>query len=112
LQSYQAISRVFTSSAAEKLISDAARRIAQGLTVMSHYDQALELLRADINRLEPGRGNGSSAYLSLYGMLFCMAAIVAARAYKPASGYPRSGALITISMLPRATVLLVTTTTP
>ncbi|MGH4015923.1 MAG: hypothetical protein ACRDSL_18780 [Pseudonocardiaceae bacterium] len=33
------------------LISDAARRVAQGLMVMSHYDQALELVRADIDRL-------------------------------------------------------------
>jgi transcriptional regulator with XRE-family HTH domain len=66
------------------LISDAARRVVQGLTVTSHYDQALELLRADINRLEPGRGGGSATYLSLYGMLFLMGAVVAARANKPA----------------------------
>ena len=66
------------------LISDAARRVAQGLTVTSHYNQALELLRADINRLEPGRGSGSATYLSLYGMLFLMGAVVAARANKPA----------------------------
>jgi hypothetical protein len=37
---------------------------------MSHYDQALELVRADIERLEPGCGTGSAAYLSLYSMLF------------------------------------------
>jgi transcriptional regulator with XRE-family HTH domain len=66
------------------LISDAARRVAQGLTLTSHNDQALELLRADINRLEPGRGNGSATYLSLYGMLFLMGAVVAAHANKPA----------------------------
>ncbi|MGH4026615.1 MAG: helix-turn-helix domain-containing protein [Pseudonocardiaceae bacterium] len=66
------------------LVSDAARRVAQGLMVMSHYDQALELVRADISRLEPGRGTGSSAYLSLYGMLFLMGAVVAARASKHA----------------------------
>jgi transcriptional regulator with XRE-family HTH domain len=66
------------------LISDAARRVAQGLTVTSHYDQSLELLRADIDRLEPGRGNGSAIYLSLYGMLFLMGAVVAARANKAA----------------------------
>lgn len=62
------------------LISDAARRVAQGLMVMSYHDQALELVRADIDRLEPGRGTGSSTYLSLYGMLFLMGAVVAARA--------------------------------
>lgn len=62
------------------LISDAARRVAQGLMVMNHHDQALELVRADIDRLEPGRGTGSSTYLSLYGMLFLMGAVVAARA--------------------------------
>ena len=66
------------------LISDAARRVAQGLTVTSHYDQALDLLRADINRLEPERGSGSATYLSLYGMLFLLGAVVAARANKPA----------------------------
>ena len=62
------------------LISDAARRVAQGPMVMGYYDQALELVRADIERLEPGRGTGSSAYLSLYGMLFLMGAVVVARA--------------------------------
>jgi transcriptional regulator with XRE-family HTH domain len=64
------------------LISDAARRVARGLTVMSHHDQALELVRAGIDRLEPGRSTGSSAYLSCYGMLFLMGAVVAARADK------------------------------
>jgi transcriptional regulator with XRE-family HTH domain len=62
------------------LISDAARRVTHGLMVIGHYDQALELVRADIDRLEPGRGTGSAAYLSLYGMLFLMGAVVAARA--------------------------------
>ncbi|MGH3753180.1 MAG: helix-turn-helix domain-containing protein [Pseudonocardiaceae bacterium] len=66
------------------LISDAARRVTQGLMVMAHYDQALELVRADIDRLEPGRGSGSAALLSLYGMLFLMGAVVAARANNPA----------------------------
>lgn len=67
------------------LISDAARRVAQGLMVMSYHDQALELVRADIDRLEPGRGTGSSTYLSLYGMLFLMGAVVAARVNNPAA---------------------------
>ncbi|MCA1709715.1 MAG: transcriptional regulator, partial [Actinobacteria bacterium] len=62
------------------LISDAARRVVHGLMVMSHHEQALALVRADIDRLEPGRGAGSSVYLSLYGMLFLMGAVVAARA--------------------------------
>jgi len=62
------------------LVSDAARRVTQGLMVMGHYDQALDLVRADIARLEPGRGTGCAAYLSLYGMLFLMGAVVAARA--------------------------------
>lgn len=66
------------------LISDAARRVVQGLMVMGHHDQALELVRADIDRLEPGRGSGSAAHLSLYGMLFLMGAVVAARATKHA----------------------------
>ena len=66
------------------LISDAARRVAQGLMVMSYHDQALELLRTDIDRLEPERGVGSSMHLSLYGMLFLMGAVVAARASRQA----------------------------
>ncbi len=37
-----------------------------------------------INRLEPGRGTGSSVHLSLYGMLFLTGAVVAARASKHA----------------------------
>jgi hypothetical protein len=47
---------------------------------LSHHDQALELLRADISRLEPRRGNGSAAYLSMYGMLFLLGSVVAAQA--------------------------------
>ncbi len=67
------------------LISDAARRVAQALMVMGYYDQALELIRADIQRLEPGRGIGSAAHLSLYGMLFLMGAVIAARTSNHAS---------------------------
>ena len=67
------------------LISDAARRAVQGLTVIGHDDQTLDLVRADIDRLEPGRGSGSPAYLSLYGMLFLMGAVVAARASRQAT---------------------------
>lgn len=66
------------------LISDATRRVAGVLMFMNYYDQALELVRADIDRLEPGRGTGSSAYLSCYGMLFLRGAVVAARAHKHA----------------------------
>jgi transcriptional regulator with XRE-family HTH domain len=66
------------------LISDASRRVAQGLMFISHYDQALELVRVNIDRLEPGRGTGSAAYLSLYGMLFLRGAVVAALANKRA----------------------------
>ncbi len=62
------------------LISDAARRVAQGLMVLGHHGQAPELLRADIDRLEPSRGTDCAAHLSLYGMLFLMGAVVAARA--------------------------------
>jgi transcriptional regulator with XRE-family HTH domain len=61
------------------LVSDAARRVAQGLMTLGQHEQALSLLRADIARLEPGRGNGSPAFLSLYGMLFLMGSVVAAR---------------------------------
>ncbi|MGH3899628.1 MAG: helix-turn-helix domain-containing protein [Pseudonocardiaceae bacterium] len=63
------------------LISDATRRVAGVLMFMNHYDQALEFMRADIDRLEPGRGTGSPAYLSCYGMLFLRGAVVAARAH-------------------------------
>ena len=70
------------------LISDAARRVAQGLMTLSHHDQALELLRADISRLEPRRGEGSAAYLSMYGMLFLLGSVVAAQAR---NGYPPHG---------------------
>jgi hypothetical protein len=66
------------------LISDAARRVSQGLMMLGQHEQALSLLGADIERLEPGRGQGSAAYLSLYGMLFLMGAVVAARAMRGA----------------------------
>jgi hypothetical protein len=45
----------------------------------NHGDQALNLLRADIDRLEPGLGTASAEYLSLYGMLFLLGGVVAAR---------------------------------
>lgn len=61
------------------LVSDAARRVAQGLMATNHSDQALSLLRADIDRLEPGIGTASAEYLSLYGMLFLLGGVVAAR---------------------------------
>src|SRR5256714_2140295 len=61
------------------LISDAARRVAQGLMATNHGGQALGLLRADIDRLEPGIGTASAEYLSLYGMLFLLGGVVAAR---------------------------------
>ncbi|MGH3923093.1 MAG: helix-turn-helix domain-containing protein [Pseudonocardiaceae bacterium] len=66
------------------LISDAARKVAHGLMVMGNHDQALDLVRADIDRLEPGRGAGSAEHLSLYGMLFLMGAEVAGQANNPA----------------------------
>jgi hypothetical protein len=61
------------------LISDAARRVAQGLMATNHGGQALNLLRADIDRLEPGVSTASAEYLSLYGMLFLLSGVVAAR---------------------------------
>jgi len=67
------------------LISDAARRVAQGLMTTGHHDDALCLVYADINRLEPGQGNGSAEFLSLYGMSFLLGAVVAARASQGAA---------------------------
>jgi hypothetical protein len=61
------------------LISDAARRVAQGLMATDHGEQALQLLRADIDRLEPSLGNASPEYLSLYGMLFLLGSVIAGR---------------------------------
>jgi transcriptional regulator with XRE-family HTH domain len=61
------------------LISDAARRVAQGLMVTGVPGQALDLLRADIDRLEPGSGTASPEYLSLYGMLFLLGGVAAVR---------------------------------
>jgi transcriptional regulator with XRE-family HTH domain len=66
------------------LISDAARRVSQGLMNLRQHEQALTLLRADIDLLEPARGDGSAAHLSLYGMLFLMGAVVAAQAMRGA----------------------------
>jgi len=65
------------------LISSAARRVAAVLMEMKHYDEALELMRANIDRLEPERGDGSPAYLSVYGMLFLRGAEIASHARKP-----------------------------
>ncbi len=67
------------------LVSDAARRVAQGLMATDHGGQALDLLRADIDRLEPGLGAATPDYLSLYGMLFLLGGVVAAREGKEAT---------------------------
>lgn len=66
------------------LISDAARRVGHGLMATGHSDQALSLLRADMDRLEPGLSTADAAYLSVFGMLPLMASVVAARNSKPA----------------------------
>ncbi|GAA1025613.1 helix-turn-helix transcriptional regulator [Virgisporangium ochraceum] len=78
------------------LISDAARRVAQGLAVNGQPRQALDLLRADVDRLEPGLGTAGPAYLSLYGMLFLLGGVIAARAEDStlASDWHREGARI------------------
>jgi hypothetical protein len=41
--------------------------------------QALDLIRADIDRLEPGSDTTSPDYLSLYGMLFLLGGVAAVR---------------------------------
>ncbi|MGH3854009.1 MAG: helix-turn-helix domain-containing protein [Pseudonocardiaceae bacterium] len=66
------------------LIGAATRQVSRALMFLKNYDQSLELVRAGIGRLEPKRGGGSPAYLSLYGMLFLAGAVCAARAHKPA----------------------------
>ncbi|MGH3828526.1 MAG: helix-turn-helix domain-containing protein [Pseudonocardiaceae bacterium] len=66
------------------LIGAAARQVVRSLMFLKNYDQSLEFARAGIDRLEPERGGGSPAYLSLYGMLFLAGAVCAARAHKPA----------------------------
>lgn len=66
------------------LISDAARRVGHGLMATGHSDQALTLLRADMDRLEPDLGTADAEYLSVFGMLPLMASIVAARDDQPA----------------------------
>jgi hypothetical protein len=54
------------------LISDAARRVAHGLMNLGQRGESLELLFADINRLEPRLGTATTEHLSLYGMLFLL----------------------------------------
>ncbi|MGH3831689.1 MAG: helix-turn-helix domain-containing protein [Pseudonocardiaceae bacterium] len=65
------------------LIGAATRQVVRALMFLKHYDQSLELARVGIGRLEPERGGGSPAHLSLYGMLFLAGAVCAARAHKP-----------------------------
>jgi transcriptional regulator with XRE-family HTH domain len=67
------------------LISDAARRVAQCLMATDHHSQALELLQADIDRLKPALGAASPEHLSLYGMLFLLGGVVAARCGRAAA---------------------------
>jgi transcriptional regulator with XRE-family HTH domain len=66
------------------LIGAATRQVARALMFLKNYDQSLELARVGIGRLEPERGGGSPACLSLYGMLFLAGAVCAARAHKSA----------------------------
>ncbi len=65
------------------LISDAARRVAHGLMATDHHGSALNLIRADMSRLDEGLGLASPAYLSVYGMLPLMGAVIAGRGGKP-----------------------------
>ena len=76
------------------LISDAARRVAQGLAVNGQPGQALDLLRADVDRMEPDLGKAEPAHLSLYGMLFLLGGVIAARAgdSETAAEWHREGA--------------------
>lgn len=66
------------------LIGAATRQAVRALMFLERYDESLEFARAGIDRMEPARGGGSSAYLSLYGLLFLAGAVTAARAKKPA----------------------------
>ncbi|MGH3721343.1 MAG: helix-turn-helix domain-containing protein [Pseudonocardiaceae bacterium] len=66
------------------LIGAATRQVVRALMFLKHYDQSLEFARAGIDRLEPERGGGSPAYLSLYGMLFLAGAATASHAHRPA----------------------------
>lgn len=67
------------------LVSDAARRVGHGLMATGHSDQALTLLRADMDRLESGLGTADAEYLSVFGMLPLMASVVAARSGQSAA---------------------------
>jgi hypothetical protein len=69
------------------LIGAAARQAVRGLMFLKHYDQSLKFARAGIDRLEPERGSGSPAYLSLYGMLFLAGSATAAYAHRSALAY-------------------------
>lgn len=62
------------------LVSDAARRVAHGLMATGHIGPALVLIGADMDRLNSGLGNASAEYLSVYGMLPLMGAVIAGRA--------------------------------
>lgn len=61
------------------LISDAARRVAHGLMATGHPEDALALIRADIDRLDPGLATADAEYLSVYGMLPLMGSVIAGR---------------------------------
>ncbi|MGH3854004.1 MAG: hypothetical protein ACRDR6_11015 [Pseudonocardiaceae bacterium] len=57
------------------LIAAAARQAVRGFIFLKYYDQAHEFARSGIDRVEPERGGGAPAYLSLYGMLFLAGAV-------------------------------------
>ena len=62
------------------LISDAARRMAHGLMNTGQPGPALDLLRGDMDRLDPlVSGDSDAELLSVYGMLPLMGAVVASR---------------------------------
>ena len=66
------------------LIGATARRVAHALMAAGSSARALELVQATADRLAPGIGAGSPAYLSAYGMLFLKGGIAAARSGKAA----------------------------
>ncbi len=64
------------------LIGATARRVAHALMATGSAPRAIELVQSTAERLAPGLGDASPAYLSAYGMLFLKGSIAAARSSK------------------------------
>lgn len=67
------------TSGSDLMIGSLYRSVAHALLSIGEYDQAVALTRAAADQLEPGLGDATPEYLSVYGMLHLVGAVASSR---------------------------------